>query len=893
MPATSTPRPTSDLLLKLAKQLYEGSESKRRMKKNAVTNMNGAALTREMKKYAIPDKSMGETGIMRIQVLHALGLGLPPSKYWTKKSIIYVLDHILNVDDYDKEKVKNKDSAIRFLQEVIAENGSNETQEKSQSSTITDLTTLIPTYCVLASKLREIGAENDAKICDHADKYGEGIEPETFERLTSMVAADWGDKSSGNEATTSKRLFTGDTSPTPAKLQKRRKALMEQVSSVEKLLRQEVEESQQRLRARRRSVSYAEVEDDEESTNNTPSVNAPTEDVERIYPTTTALDPRDLQPQRRNSTGSFGIVWSNDDTHTNMVDNAKLFLQQPLHLSRDEGGWEQIVNFANTREVIYQDHRQIKLRGMHFFTACAMLVAQCPNVEDNTGFGEAPTLEGNEEIAREWLGRIYQEGVKRLGNGCIFNQIKFSHAARKGLAGAGNNPPDPSHVATFFSQLYNATNGNEKKRKQPSQTTMSSTESSARMTIPPPHAIVPPDILQSITSQAKTLAPAGLDLTILERAVKGIASKKGATFRDKQMGGLKALSNGSRSKESERESYQELDWATAMSSKQATSAAISLSIEALESARITRSNAGLMNLGHDNVKKCILAVITRRFTSTDFQLHLLIPRTSGAPDVKDIKNALGEAQNTKRTASITNVTSESEDRRYYMYLRLAIEAMIVIIAPTLDFGLTNALRFYSENTPIFEVSGTPLCMVTRALCKTLTSAMRQRDQALINTNNDTEQPLCYIEPLDVNQIKQKLISWSRDDQEDEYIKYKRFLDTYQSPNGTQHTESVKKRESTTNSRTLRSDKQEAKSERKTVSMPSIPIATWTEKYGTKIVNGSKVKLCWYHCNRQGGCGRQDTCPNDHSHYPDKYNGKCYKDLTDGQRNDIQKACKRP
>ena len=141
---------------------------------------------------------------------------------------------------------------------------------------------------------------------------------------------------------------------------------MEQVSTVEKLLRQEVEESQQRLRARRRSVSYAEVDDDEESTNNTPSVNAPTEDVERIYPTTTALDPRDLQPQRRNSTGSFGIVWSNDDTHTTMVDNAKLFLQQPLHLSRDEGGWEQIVNFANTREVIYQDHRQIKLRGMHF-----------------------------------------------------------------------------------------------------------------------------------------------------------------------------------------------------------------------------------------------------------------------------------------------------------------------------------------------------------------------------------------------------------------------------------------------------------------------------------------------------------------------------------------------
>jgi len=90
----TTPRPDSDLLVKDAKALFDGSESKRRIKKNSVTNMNGAALTREMKKYMIRDKSKGETGIMRIQVLHALGLGLPPAKYWTKKSIVYILEDI-------------------------------------------------------------------------------------------------------------------------------------------------------------------------------------------------------------------------------------------------------------------------------------------------------------------------------------------------------------------------------------------------------------------------------------------------------------------------------------------------------------------------------------------------------------------------------------------------------------------------------------------------------------------------------------------------------------------------------------------------------------------------------------------------------------------------------
>ena len=85
--------------------------------------MTGAALTREMKKFAIPDRSKGETGIMRIQVLHALGLGLPPAKYWTKKSIVYILEHIFEHKHYDQEKVKNKDAAIRFLQDFLDQNG--------------------------------------------------------------------------------------------------------------------------------------------------------------------------------------------------------------------------------------------------------------------------------------------------------------------------------------------------------------------------------------------------------------------------------------------------------------------------------------------------------------------------------------------------------------------------------------------------------------------------------------------------------------------------------------------------------------------------------------------------------------------------------------------------
>ena len=655
---------------------------------------------------------------------------------------------------------------------------------------------------------------------------------------------------------------------------------MEQVSTVEKLIQQDVDDTRRQLRSQNR-VTY--VEDDDTVTRSS-SVDTATEELDHTDPRT--------RVQRSQSVGSFGIIWSHDDSTDHMIQNARLFLQQPLQLSREENGWEKIVNFNNTRETVYQDHHQQQLRGLHFFTACALLVSKCENVTDDTGFGTTPTVEGNEEIAREWLGRLYQSGVKRLGNGCVFEQIKFSNAARKGLAGAGARPPDPSHVATFFSQLFNASaDKHDRRRPQLTRTTTLVSDTTSNTMIPPPHAPVPQEILDNITSQAKALAPAGMDLRILENAVKTIASKKGATFRDKQLGGLKALSNGMRSKETERERYQEIDWSTAMSSKQATSAAISMSVDALESARITKSNAGVLNLGHENVKKCILAVITRRFTSSDFQLHLLIPRTIGAPDTKDMKAALGEAQNNLRVGTMAHVSSEVDDRKYYMYLRLAIEAMIVIASPTLDFGLTAALRFYAENTPIFEVSGTPLCMVTRALCKTLTSAMRQRDQDLIMTTDDTELLLCYKETLEVNRIKQKLLGWSRDDQEDEFIRFKRCMDTYQSPSSTKPTDTGKRRE-TPNARQPRYEKTEAKSENKMVALlHTSTVPTWTEKFGTKMVNGSKVKLCWFHCNRKQGCAKEATCPNDHTHYPDKYRGKKFAELSEALRNDIARICK--
>ena len=159
------------------------------------------------------------------------------------------------------------------------------------------------------------------------------------------------------------------------------------------------------------------------------------------------------------------------------------------------------------------------------------------------------------------------------------------------------------------------------------------------------------------------------------------------------------------------------------------------------------------------------------------------------------------------------------------------------------------------------------------------------------TTDDTELLLCYKETLEVNRIKQKLLGWSRDDQEDEFIRFKRCMDTYQSPSSTKPTDTGKRRE-TPNARQPRYDKTEAKSENKMVALlHTSTVPTWTEKFGTKMVNGSKVKLCWFHCNRKQGCAKEATCPNDHTHYPDKYRGKKFAELSEALRNDIARICK--
>ena len=57
-----------------------------------------------------------------------------------------------------------------------------------------------------------------------------------------------------------------------------------------------------------------------------------------------------------------------------------------------------------------------------------------------------------------------------------------------------------------------------------------------------------------------------------------------------------------------------------------------------------------------------------------------------------------------------------------------------------------------------------------------------------------------------------------------------------------------------------------------VSYNRIEHAKWRELYGTKTENGKTTNLCWYSCNRPGGCNNA-ACPSDHREFPIAYKGK--------------------
>jgi hypothetical protein len=266
-----------------------------------------------------------------------------------------------------------------------------------------------------------------------------------------------------------------------------------------------------------------------------------------------------------------------------------------------------------------------------------------------------------------------------------------------------------------------------------------------------------------------------MDWKIIEKAAKAVAARQGENFREKQVVGLRSLGQG-RSTGSAGKDYGDLVSLVTITAKQQTDATISLSTEALWTARVTAGNAGYLNPEHKDVQKCILALLQRNFTGENFKLHLMVPQIPGTPSLSEMKTAFGEANECKLDASMSLHSTAEADRRYYTYLQRAMQVMHVLVTPDMDVGFANGVAWFAEGITSFVANGTPMSMVTRAISRFLLQAQRQRNQELMFNDEAGEEMLCFKETTAISNSKQRLMEWDRDGQIEKQMQWTRCFE---------------------------------------------------------------------------------------------------------------------
>ena len=403
------------------------------------------------------------------------------------------------------------------------------------------------------------------------------------------------------------------------------------------------------------------------------------------------------------------------------------------------------------------------------------------------------------------------------------------------------------------------------------------------------HIDVPEDVMGRVNTMVAEIAPTGMDRTIIEKAVRAVATRQGETFRDKQITGLKSLGQG-RAGGREGKELGEMVSVVAINARQQTEATISLSTEALWTARITAGNAAEINPESKEVQKCILAILQRTFTSEHFKLSLLVAQIPGTPPATELNSAFGEANDCLFNAKTIKHMTADDDRKYYTYLQRAMQALQVVVTPDLDVGFATGVRWFAEGITNFVANGTPMCLVTRAISRFLLQAQRQRKQELMFADESGEEMLSFKSTEELTNAKRRLLEWNRDAQVDQQIQWARCFEHANANNAAGNGSSHGKPKVRFGGETSygrggsssaggRSDNgtdgpaPRTKHEGMEINFHSIDRKKWDHHYGEIRIGGKVVMLCWYHCNRPGGCIRDTDCTRDHRQYPTAYKTK--------------------
>jgi hypothetical protein len=606
---------------------------------------------------------------------------------------------------------------------------------------------------------------------------------------------------------------------------------------------------------------------------------------------------------------SLQEVWKGASSQGELSESVSQFLalEDPV-LTPDAHGWRQVVHFAATSEFIRADFDDEEMRGKHFMTAVAIYCQRSDLISklDLTGYGVQPTLVHQHELAAEYFGRLYQQGVTMLGSGASFQQISFSAVARRNLAGADTHAePDPRSLCTFLSQLFAAGSTAEQGRPfRPHNTAAQPphASSSAHAPLPVP---VPEDVRHRIHTRALQLAPAGLPETMITAAFNATASHtEGSTFYFKHVDRLRKL-GGTMVNDAVR-AVSESQFVV-VSGKRAAGAWISLVHEAIRHCTATRGNARCLNLQSDVMLQVTFAVITRQFTSKGFSLHLLVPQVPGLPTPKKIKELLGEAAQGLVGSLFTAATSPEELKgEVWNILLMALQQLLVLVFADFDFGFSIVVIFYIDHVPMFQSNALPFCMVTREIAKFFEESQRQRTITLQHTAASPSEVLSYIEPEELRRSRMALLDWNRETQALQDVQFQRSYDMAVQRgllhNSARHSDRNRNRDRDDRNNRRNNDRRNnhgkgggkgkgkgnhGKGGQRSENDPyGMDRSKWATAYGSAS-NGKK--LCWWFSHGTKPCSRS-PCSHVHAH-PDKYNGKHFKDLSKSEQMAVMTACK--
>ena len=425
--------------------------------------------------------------------------------------------------------------------------------------------------------------------------------------------------------------------------------------------------------------------------------------------------------------------------------------QGPFH-------WEELVNFACADE---WGHGETK--DAHFFTAVAQKLATMPEVVamDESGSRDIAILVGMEELAHEWLGNLYTEGVRLMGSGATFEQVRFSPVALKGLFGGGAKGARPEHLVCFFAQVAAAAARHQQslpmKKGNPGRQAMTAGEGSSSVD----DSALSQEEIDTITQHHLDEAPAGVQRETVRRAVMAQAGKAGSGFRGKQLTyygdfhGGKAASGGDKLLEGLH--VLSPGYRLAM-------AHVTLASDCAREARVTAGTALDANLQSPEAKKRIHALIARKFSDGNWKASYLLPRVTRGRNVslQMLAKGFGAFEKCETSDDFDARGNAETDSVLCRCARGVITWMRVLDTTSCDDGFRTELIFWLTELEGFQAVGAPFYLIGCQLGTLLTESDQHRQRSLMfRAEGEEGDSLSFTPTPEMQAGKEALLAMTR------------------------------------------------------------------------------------------------------------------------------------